>query len=60
MLHRIGVWNEAGTRGPQESMITALVHTRNPARTWRTFGLACMITMLDLDGRAPCCSTSPS
>jgi cellulose synthase/poly-beta-1,6-N-acetylglucosamine synthase-like glycosyltransferase len=46
MPHRIGAWTKQRTRWLKGFMLTALVHTRNPARTWRTFGRAGTITML--------------
>jgi len=46
MPHKIGAWTKQRTRWLKGFMLTALVHTRNPARTWRTFGTAGTITML--------------
>jgi len=46
MPHRITAWTKQRTRWLKGFMLTALVHTRNPARTWRTFGRAGTITML--------------
>jgi glycosyltransferase XagB len=46
MPHRIKAWTKQRTRWLKGFMLTALVHTRNPARTWRAFGRAGTITML--------------
>jgi glycosyltransferase XagB len=46
MPHKIKAWTKQRTRWLKGFMLTALVHTRNPARTWRTFGRAGTITML--------------
>jgi glycosyltransferase XagB len=46
MPHQIKAWTKQRTRWLKGFMLTALVHTRNPARTWRTFGRAGTITML--------------
>jgi glycosyltransferase XagB len=46
MPHRISAWTKQRTRWLKGFMLTALVHTRNPARTWRTFGRAGTVTML--------------
>jgi cellulose synthase/poly-beta-1,6-N-acetylglucosamine synthase-like glycosyltransferase len=46
MPHRAGAWTKQRTRWLKGFMLTALVHTRNPARTWRTFGRAGTVTML--------------
>jgi glycosyltransferase XagB len=46
MPDRIAAWTRQRTRWLKGFMLTALVHTRNPARTWRTFGRAGTITML--------------
>ena len=46
MPHKIGAWTKQRTRWLKGFMLTALVHTRNPARTWRAFGRAGTITML--------------
>jgi glycosyltransferase XagB len=46
MPHRVKAWTKQRTRWLKGFMLTALVHTRNPARTWRTFGRAGTVTML--------------
>jgi glycosyltransferase XagB len=46
MPHRITAWTRQRTRWLKGFMLTGLVHTRNPARTWRTFGRAGTATML--------------
>jgi cellulose synthase/poly-beta-1,6-N-acetylglucosamine synthase-like glycosyltransferase len=46
MPHRFKAWTKQRTRWLKGFMLTALVHTRNPARTWRTFGRAGTATML--------------
>ena len=46
MPHQVKAWTKQRTRWLKGFMLTALVHTRNPARTWRTFGRAGTITML--------------
>jgi glycosyltransferase XagB len=46
MPHQIKAWTKQRTRWLKGFMLTALVHTRNPARTWRTFGRAGTATML--------------
>jgi cellulose synthase/poly-beta-1,6-N-acetylglucosamine synthase-like glycosyltransferase len=46
MPHRVKAWTKQRTRWLKGFMLTALVHTRNPARTWRTFGRAGTATML--------------
>jgi glycosyltransferase XagB len=46
MPHRIGAWTRQRTRWLKGFMLTALVHTRNPVRTWRAFGRAGTATML--------------
>ena len=46
MPHRVKPWTKQRTRWLKGFMLTALVHTRNPARTWRTFGRAGTMTLL--------------
>ena len=46
MPHRIRAWTRQRTRWLKGFMLTALVHTRNPLRTWRTFGRAGTMTLL--------------
>jgi glycosyltransferase XagB len=46
MPHRITAWTRQRTRWLKGFMLTGLVHTRNPARTWRTFGRGGTATML--------------
>jgi glycosyltransferase XagB len=46
MPHQIKPWTKQRTRWLKGFMLTALVHTRNPARTWRTFGRTGTITLL--------------
>ena len=46
MPHQVKPWTKQRTRWLKGFMLTALVHTRNPARTWRTFGRAGTITLL--------------
>jgi len=46
MPHQVKAWTKQRTRWLKGFMLTALVHTRNPARTWRTFGWAGTVTML--------------
>jgi len=53
MPHRIKAWTKQRTRWLKGFMLTALVHTRNPARTWRTFGKAGTITMLTFMAGTP-------
>ena len=53
MPHRIGAWTKQRTRWLKGFMLTALVHTRNPARTWRTFGRAGTATMLTFMAGTP-------
>ncbi len=53
MPHRIGAWTKQRTRWLKGFMLTALVHTRNPARTWRTFGRAGTMTMLTFMAGTP-------
>ena len=53
MPHRIGAWTKQRTRWLKGFMVTALVHTRNPARTWRTFGRAGTVTMLTFMAGTP-------
>ncbi len=53
MPHKIGAWTKQRTRWLKGFMITALVHTRNPARTWRTFGRAGTATMLTFMAGTP-------
>lgn len=53
MPHRIGAWTKQRTRWLKGFMLTALVHTRNPARTWRTFGRAGSVTMLTFMAGTP-------
>ena len=53
MPHRIGAWTKQRTRWLKGFMVTALVHTRNPARTWRTFGRAGTATMLTFMAGTP-------
>ena len=53
MPHQIGAWTKQRTRWLKGFMLTALVHTRNPARTWRTFGRAGTMTMLTFMAGTP-------
>jgi glycosyltransferase XagB len=53
MPHQIGSWTRQRTRWLKGFMLTALVHTRNPARTWRTFGRAGTLTMLTFMAGTP-------
>ena len=46
MPHQVKPWTKQRTRWLKGFMLTALVHTRNPARTWRTFGRTGTITLL--------------
>jgi glycosyltransferase XagB len=46
MPHQVKPWTKQRTRWLKGFMLTALVHTRNPARTWRTFGHTGTITLL--------------
>jgi glycosyltransferase XagB len=46
MPHQITPWTKQRTRWLKGFMMTALVHTRNPVRTWRTFGRSGTITLL--------------
>jgi glycosyltransferase XagB len=46
MPHRVKPWTRQRTRWLKGFMLTALVHTRNPARTWRTFGRAGTMTLI--------------
>jgi len=46
MPHRIKPWIRQRTRWLKGFMLTALVHTRNPARTWRNFGRSGTLTLL--------------
>jgi cellulose synthase/poly-beta-1,6-N-acetylglucosamine synthase-like glycosyltransferase len=46
MPHRVTAWTRQRTRWLKGFMLTALVHTRNPLRTWRTFGRAGTLTLL--------------
>ena len=53
MPHQIGSWTRQRTRWLKGFMLTALVHTRNPARTWHTFGRAGTLTMLTFMAGTP-------
>ena len=53
MPHQVGAWTRQRTRWLKGFMLTALVHTRNPARTWRTFGRASTATMLTFMAGTP-------
>ncbi len=53
MPHQVKAWTKQRTRWLNGFMLTALVHTRNPARTWRTFGRAGTITMLTFMAGTP-------
>ena len=53
MPHQITAWTRQRTRWLKGFMLTALVHTRNPARTWRTFGRADTMTMLTFMAGTP-------
>jgi len=53
MPHQIRSWTRQRTRWLKGFMLTALVHTRNPARTWRTFGRAGTLTMLTFMAGTP-------
>ena len=53
MPHQVKAWTKQRTRWLKGFMLTALVHTRNPARTWRTFGRAGTITMLTFMAGTP-------
>ena len=53
MPHQIKPWTRQRTRWLKGFMLTALVHTRNPARTWRTFGRAGTLTMLTFMAGTP-------
>ena len=46
MPHQIKAWTKQRTRWLKGFMLTALVHTRNPIRTWRSFGRAGTMTLL--------------
>jgi glycosyltransferase XagB len=46
MPHQVKPWTKQRTRWLKGFMLTALVHTRNPVRTWRTFGHSGTITLL--------------
>ena len=53
MPHQIKAWTKQRTRWLKGFMLTALVYTRNPARTWRTFGRAGTLTMLTFMAGTP-------
>ena len=53
MPHQIRAWTKQRTRWLKGFMLTALVHTRNPARTWRTFGRTGTLTMLIFTAGTP-------
>ena len=53
MPHQVKAWTKQRTRWLKGFMLTALVHTRNPARTWRTFGRAGTATMLTFMAGTP-------
>ena len=53
MPHQVKAWTKQRTRWLKGFMLTALVHTRNPARTWRTFGRAGTLTMLTFMAGTP-------
>ncbi len=53
MPHKIRSWTKQRTRWLKGFMLTALVHTRNPVRTWRTFGRGGAVTMLILLAGTP-------
>ena len=53
MPHQVKAWTKQRTRWLKGFMLTALVHTRNPVRTWRTFGRTGTITMLTFMAGTP-------
>jgi len=53
MPYQIGSWIRQRTRWLKGFMLTALVHTRNPTRTWRTFGRTGAATMLTFMAGTP-------